>query len=213
MVNLIFDYDGTIHDTIKIYGPAFQKAYQYLKDKNWIKEKKYTEEEISRWLGFTAKEMWDSFMPDLADKEKQFCSDMIGEEMIKLTYEGKALLYPHAKEVLQKLKKQGDNLILLSNCKKAYLNAHKEYFQLEQFFTAFYCAEDFGFKPKYEIFKAINKKYSGEFFIIGDRYQDIKIAEKHSLKSIGCQYGYGTSNELKGATYLIKDICEVLTIL
>lgn len=213
MANLIFDYDGTIHDTIKIYGPAFQKAYRYLKDKKLIKEKEYGEEEISKWLGFTAKEMWDSFVPDLDDKEKQFCSSMIGKEMIRLTYGGKALFYPYAKEVLQKLKEKEYNMIFLSNCKKAYLNAHKEYFQLEQFFSAFYCAEDFGFKPKYEIFKAINKEYGGEFFIIGDRYQDIEIAEQYSLKSIGCQYGYGTSNELKGATYLIKDICEVLTIL
>ena len=29
-INIIFDYDGTLHNSIKIYGPAFRKAYEYL---------------------------------------------------------------------------------------------------------------------------------------------------------------------------------------
>lgn len=29
---LIFDYDGTIHDTLKIYEPAFREVYERLAD-------------------------------------------------------------------------------------------------------------------------------------------------------------------------------------
>lgn len=30
MKNLLFDYDGTLHDCIRIYDPAFWLAYRYL---------------------------------------------------------------------------------------------------------------------------------------------------------------------------------------
>ena len=29
--SLIFDYDGTIHDTLRIYEPAVEQAFQWLR--------------------------------------------------------------------------------------------------------------------------------------------------------------------------------------
>ena len=31
---IIFDYDGTIHNTLGIYEPAFREAYQWLAEQN-----------------------------------------------------------------------------------------------------------------------------------------------------------------------------------
>ena len=33
MKGVIFDYDGTLHESIRIYAPAFHKAYEYLVEK------------------------------------------------------------------------------------------------------------------------------------------------------------------------------------
>ena len=30
MINLLFDYDGTLHDSLRIYAPALQTAYDRL---------------------------------------------------------------------------------------------------------------------------------------------------------------------------------------
>ncbi|MPM15050.1 hypothetical protein SDC9_61415 [bioreactor metagenome] len=45
MTNLVYDFDGTLDDTIKIYGPAFKKAYQYLMDKGLAENRGWTNEE------------------------------------------------------------------------------------------------------------------------------------------------------------------------
>ncbi|MCD8506009.1 MAG: hypothetical protein LRY37_02510 [Alkalibacterium thalassium] len=37
---IIFDYDGTLHDSSKIYIPAFKRAYDYLVKNNKAEEKK-----------------------------------------------------------------------------------------------------------------------------------------------------------------------------
>ena len=35
---IIFDYDGTIHNTLGIYEPAFREAYQWLAEQNVVEE-------------------------------------------------------------------------------------------------------------------------------------------------------------------------------
>lgn len=212
MTNLVFDYDGTLHDCIKIYAPAFRKALQYLRCKKYMHEVAYSDSEIARWLGFNPVQMWESFAPHLPDAEKQVCSRIIGDEMVRLTLAGKASLYSQAEDVLSALKKQGLNMLFLSNCKAAYMGAHKTHFALNRYFSAFYCAEDFHFLPKHKIFGHIKDTWQGDFIIIGDRYQDMEIAEKHNLKSIGCAYGYGTQEELGSATCKVNRLYDIINL-
>lgn len=207
--NIIFDYDGTIHNSIKIYAPAFRKAYSYLVENKYVQEKEFTDKEISKWLGFSSKDMWNNFMPNLPDKEKQKCSNIIGTNMIKFIKENKAEMYEDAIEVLEYLKEKEFKLIFLSNCKVEYMNIHKEKFSLDKYFDDFYCTEEFDFIPKYEIFHIISKKYKGDFIVIGDRFQDIEISKVHNLYSIGCIYGYGDKKELSDASFVVDSVLEI----
>lgn len=213
MINLIFDYDGTLHDSIQIYAPAFQFAYNHLVALGKASPKEWVENEISRWIGMSSKNMWNSFMPNLSQILKDECSNMIGNKMICLVNEGKAKLYPQALKTLSKLKSKGYNLIFLSNCKHSYMQAHIDFFLLDNYFSAFYSTEDFGFKPKYEIFNTIREKVTEEFIIVGDRFQDFEIALKNGFKSIGCKYGYGSNIELSNATMLVDKPIEILLAL
>ena len=212
MKYIIFDYDGTLHNSIKIYEPAFKRAYDYLVSNGYAKERVFKEDEISRFLGFTAKEMWDTFMPDLPEDEKKKCSLIIENAMLQYIDEGQAELYDGVLENLSKLKKLNYKLIFLSNCKISYMKKHIDIFCLDKYFLEFYCSEDFNFIPKYEIFRLIKEKYKGDFIIIGDRFVDIEVAKKHKLFSIGCGYGYGNANELKDADYIIDNIKEIIDI-
>ena len=62
---IIFDYDGTIHNTLGIYEPAFREAYQWLSEQNVVEEQKIETAQIAGWLGLNSKEMWDTFLPEL----------------------------------------------------------------------------------------------------------------------------------------------------
>lgn len=209
MAAIICDYDGTFHESIRIYVPAFRKAYDYLVEIHAARERVWEEKEISKWLGYSSQDMWNLFMPDLPQETKQRCSEIIGNEMVRLVKEKKAVLYPGSREVWSSLKEKGHKLVFLSNCKRSYMEIHRDAFELDQYFDGFYCTEDYDFSPKYRIFEEIRKAYEGPYIIVGDRYHDMEIAEIHHLKSIGCAYGYGNAGELQSAAVTAKSCGEI----
>lgn len=212
MANIILDYDGTIHDCAKIYVPSFYIGYKYLTDNGLAPIHEYSYKEVSGYLGYSVKEMWNKFMPDLPQSEKDTCSKIIGDSMMKLITNGQSVLYDGAEKVLKYLKENGHNLIFLSNCMHDYMEAHRKVHRLDRFYCDFYCTEDFNFAPKPDIFKSIALKHTGEFIVIGDRYLDLETAWKHNLKSIGCTYGYCNPHELDKANITVTDISEIPSV-
>ena len=209
MVNLLFDYDGTLHDSLQIYAPAFQEAYDWLAERGCVAPRTWSLPEIRQWIGLSPKEMWDRFQPDLPEEEKGAASTLIGKRMLELIRAGEANLYPGVPEVLEALRGEGYRLLLLSNCPVVYLQAHTDCFGLDRLFDGLYCGEQFGYQPKYEILPKLRARWRGEFVIIGDRAQDMEIAARHSLPVVGCLYGYGSREELSAADRLIQFPAEL----
>ena len=209
MTNLIFDYDGTIHNSMKTYAPAFRYACKWLSDNGYIEHKEYSDSEISCWLGFNSNDMWSSFHPELSHEIREKARIMLGEDMAKRIDNGEGALFDRAEETLLMLKNKGFRLIFLSNCRVHYMERHKRVFGLKRFFDSFFCCEEFGFIPKYEIFRLFRDSFEGNFIVIGDRFHDIETATENSLKAIGCSYGYGSMEELKNADIIVNDISRI----
>ncbi|TJX13092.1 HAD family hydrolase [Tissierella creatinini] len=206
---IFFDYDGTIHNSIKIYGPAFRKAYSYLVEQRLVHQRDWSDEEISYWLGFNPQEMWKKFMPDLEENIRSKCSEIIGEEMDSLIDKGKPELYEGALDTLKYLKSKGYRLVFISNCKLSYKDSHSRLFGLGDYFEELACSEEYNFIPKYEILRDIKGKYCEEMAIIGDRFQDIEAGKKNGICTIGCSYGFSLKGELDEADLIIKSISEL----
>ena len=209
MANLIFDYDGTLHQSMLTYAPAFRATCKMLADMGYMPEKEYTDEEINYWLGFNSTDMWNNFLPDVPAEIKEKARVFLGENMGQRIENGEGALYPNAEDVLVELKEQGHILIFLSNCRVKYMERHSKVFRLDRFFDYFYCCEEFDFIPKYQIFRLFSLQHKGRFIVIGDRFHDIETAEKNGLKSIGCGYGYGKKGELSAADIIVGDITEI----
>ncbi len=209
MTNLIFDYDGTIHNTMKTYVPAFRNTCRWLSDGGYIRPEEYTDRQISYWLGFNSTDMWEQFHPELDCEIREKARIMLGNDMAERVDKGEGSLFEHAEEVLSALKNQGYRLIFLSNCRIHYMERHKRVFGLDRFFDAFYCCEEFDFIPKYEIFRKIKSHHDGEFIVIGDRFHDIETAVKNNLKAVGCGYGYGSPEELAEADIIVNNILDI----
>ena len=206
---IIFDYDGTIHNTLGIYEPAFRAAYQWLTEQTGIKEQKIESSRIAGWLGLNSKEMWDTFLPELDQRYKDQASKMVGNLMIRQIREHKAKWYPGAEKVLTTLKKQRYQLVILSNCKVSYRKAHWEEFRMERWFDRFYDCESYGFRPKTEIVQDIIQEYAGPYLVVGDRKKDLECARSCKSPFVGCLYGYGEKDELDGADYFVEHIEEI----
>ena len=114
---VFFDYDGTLHDSMHLYGPAFRRAYAALVTDGWAAPRTFSDEEIASWLGYSPAAMWASFMPELPEAIWQRASAAIGEEMRRLLAAGAGRLYPGAKAMLESLREEGCTLVFLSNCR------------------------------------------------------------------------------------------------
>ena len=93
-------------------------------------------------------------------------------------------------------------LVFLSNCRNAYKDAVRRAFGFDAWFSAYYTSEQFGGIPEGAIFETIREEFPGPYAVVGDRDKDLAIARVHKLPSIGCLYGYGSAEELSGATLL-----------
>ncbi len=210
---LVFDWDGTLHNTEVLYANAVRHAVKRLYESGLCEWREYSDHELSVYLGMSAADMWNSFMPQLAAEWKQKASVMVGEEMIRQIENSGAMLYEGTKETLCRLKEEGYELIILSNCKIAYLEAHRKEFVLDTYFTAYYPAERYDYLPKHEIMQRIMQEYPGIYTMIGDRRQDIDAGVKNHLRTVACDYGYGSVQELQDADIHIRDIRELVSVL
>lgn len=211
---LIFDYDGTIHNTARLYGCAFRKAYERLVAGGYAEKHYYSDDFMSKYLGMNAEEMWHDFMPDLPPDITKRTAAEVGHEMVNQVFTGAAVLYDGIPETLDKLKNSGFKAVILSNCHHEYLEAHRNHFYLDKWFDGYYCAEDFGYISKEEIFIHIKKDFPDEkYIVIGDRYSDFKVGIVHNLPTVGCAYGFGSQSELNVCTAVIKSPWELVSIL
>ena len=210
-MTLIFDYDGTVHDTAHLYGCAFRKAYKGLVNDGYAEEREYTDEEMSRYLGMNAADMWRSFMPELPSEVMKKTSEQVGKEMVNQISKGSAVLYDGIEKALNNLKSHGYSMVILSNCHNEYLQAHRQHFRLDRWFDGYFCAENFGYVPKEEIFRYIKEQFPNEkYIVIGDRESDFKVGVVHDFPIIGCAYGFGNNKELSVCTKVINSPHELV---
>lgn len=210
---LFFDYDGTIHDSIQIYFPAFLKAYDYLVNKGLQPQRQWTLEEVKKFLGQNPLEMWRSFEPKLPFEEIDTVIKLVGKEMTRAIANYEAVLYDGALETLQYLRDKGYTLVYLSNSKIYYMEYNREQFDLGRFFSEFVVSEHYDYIPKKDILRIISKSYEGPYLMIGDRIHDIESGIENNIDTVACVYGYGTKEELKHATFAIHDIRDLKELL
>ncbi len=205
---IIFDWDGTLHDTKHLYGCALRVVYQELVDKGYAPEHYYSDDDMAPFLGMPGPVMWKTFMPQLSEELRTQSSIRVGQEMSKaIPVHGK--LYPGVVETLNQLKEAGYHMVILSNCRHIYLETHRNHWNLDQWFEGFYCSEDYGFIPKENIFPTIQETFPGPYVVIGDRDSDLAVSRMHKFPSIGCSYGFGSEEELSVASYIAGSVTEL----
>ena len=210
--SLIFDYDGTIHDTLRIYEPAVEQAFQWLRRQGYAVPEA-SGKKITSWLGMNTRDMWNSFLPDLPGEIKGQAASLVGEAMKQAVQEGRAAWYPGMPEILGQLKEKGYSMAILSNCQASYAEIHWDAFRMERWFDFFFDCESFQSAPKSEIILHVTDRFPPPYVVIGDRYSDLEAAKSSGSPFIGCVYGFGSPEELRGAQRLAQTPEDLLNYL
>ena len=210
MATVFLDYDGTLHDCMRLYGPAFRAAYASLVEQGYCEPREFEDAWIAKWLGWTIRDMWETFQPELPEEVWRPASHLVGVEMNRLLDEGAGALFEGIPEALTQLKEEGYTIVFLSNCARSYRDRHAAAFGLDAWIDAYHCAGDFPGLEKWEIYQQVAERYPKPHVMVGDRFHDIEVATRAGIPSIGCTWGYG-AGELDTATILARRPADLPT--
>jgi len=156
---LIFDYDGTLHETMKIYAPAVYDTVRWLNTSCGVPAGEPDRAKIQSWLGMNTADMWNDFMPQLDEDLKRRAALRIGEGMRAELAAGRGGWYDGTRTMLDRLKSRGFTMAVLSNCGVSYARLHWDYFRMDRWFTAFFPCECWDHAPKRVIMRDIAEDF------------------------------------------------------
>lgn len=210
---IFFDMDGTLFNTEKILAGALNKTFDYLrKEGEWEGEPPY--EECKKLLGSTLEELWSKLLPKSSGAVRKEADRLFLEGMMEEIGSGKGEIFPGVIETLKEIKGMGIPAFVASNGLDGYIQTINKYYGLHEYFTDFYSSGRFKCSSKVELVSKLLEDYKIKTAImVGDRKSDIEAAIKNNIISIGCDFGFACSDELKGASYHVKDFKEILPLI
>lgn len=209
--SIVFDFDGTLHDTMKVYYPAFESGIEILKNEGYAKDFEVNEENIAKFLGEKPDYAYNLVAKDAPRELVEKAMHKVGTSMEDYM-DTVGELYSGTIEVLEKLYKDHD-LYILSNCRIRYLEKALDTYNIRKYFKDYYTGEAFKYIPKEDILRGERKNMEEEIIFVGDRYHDIMAAVDNKIPSVFARYGFGSEEEGKEATYKIDKIAELLEII
>ena len=210
--SIIFDFDGTLHNTIKIYYPAFSSGVELLREHGFARDFELSEKNVAKFLGEKPNFAYDLIARGADDSLKKEVMALVGKKMDENIKNGLGELYEGTIKVLEELSKNYD-LYILSNCRESYLDTALDVYGIKKYFKKYFAAETYDFLPKEDIIKKERQKIKEEIIFVGDRHHDMEAARINNLKSIFCSYGFGSEEEGKDASYKISSLGEILKLL
>ncbi|CDZ74611.1 putative phosphatase [Peptoniphilus sp. ING2-D1G] len=209
--SIVFDFDGTLHDTMKIYYPAFTSGIEILRECGYAKNFEANEENIKKFLGEKPDYAYNLIAKDAPSDLVEKVMHHVGTTM-EHNMETVGELYPHTEEVLEKL--YGDyDLYILSNCRIRYLEKALDIYEIRKYFKDYFTGEAFKYIPKEDILRQERKNMKQEILFVGDRYHDIRAAVNNEIPSVFVKYGFGPESEGREANYKIDLLEELIDIL
>ena len=207
MKAIFFDLDGTLIDS----GDDLANAINYMLKS--LNKKTFDNELIKSWVGNGAKTLVQRALNSDDDFEKGY--------KIFMDYYSKNLslhtkLYPNAKEVLNKLKKDY-KLVLITNKPYKFVHPILETLDINLFEIVLggdsldekkpsakpllYCLEKLNLNPK-------------DVVMVGDSKNDILSAQKANIKSIALTHGYNYNEDIKAYNpdIIIDNLKELLCL-
>ncbi len=206
---IAFDLDGTIFATEPLAVIAVQKTIEGLVRENLYTRSLPSKKECLHVLGMVQQEIWDYLIPG-ADPQALARADQLLEEIEKEYLEkGTGQLYPQVRTTLEYLKNDKWGLLIASNGGEGYVKAVIESRSLTPLFAGIYSAGEFATTKKGDLLQIAREKFPGLKAMVGDRRSDIEAGRAHNLISVGCRFGYGSEEEIRGADYIIDDFSEI----
>jgi HAD superfamily hydrolase (TIGR01549 family) len=207
---LIFDVDGTIVDSVDLHAEAWRVAFEKF-------GKNFPFHEIRRQIGKGS----DQLLPVFFSKQElaRFGEELdeYRSEIFKKDYLPRVQAFPRVRELFQRIRKDGKQIVLGSSAKADELDVYKKIARIDDLIESETSSDDADrSKPYPDIFQAALARLKGvapdNAVVIGDTPYDAQAASKANLRTIGLLCGGWTQEELRraGCVAIYRDAEDLL---
>lgn len=207
---VIFDVDGTIVDSVDLHADAWKVAFEKF-------GKTFPFHEIRRQIGKGSDQLLPVFLSE--QELDQFGEDLdeYRSKIFKEKFLPRVQAFPKVRDLFQRIKKDGKQIVLASSAKSDELDTYKKIARIDDLIESETSSDDADrSKPYPDIFQAALARLKGvapeNVVVIGDTPYDAQAAAKADLKSIGLLCGGWTKEELRraGCAAIYLDIEDLL---
>ena len=175
---IVFDVDGTLHDTFRWWTPVIRQGLQKFAEAEGIAIENPTEEYAESVVGMRDAGVWGPFLPD---EHKHRWQDLravvVPLEVAEIT-NGTDYLFTGVRELLPHLRDQGVKVALASNCRTNYMNAVQEGQGLRAISDWQFCLDSPGVSDKRDMLRLAQEASGAQRpVMVGDREPDCEAAQ------------------------------------
>jgi HAD superfamily hydrolase (TIGR01549 family) len=207
---VIFDVDGTLVDSVDLHAEAWRVAFEKF-------DKTIPFHQVRRQIGKGS----DQLLPVFFSKEEleQFGRelDQYRGDLFKKEYLPRVKAFPKVRELFERIKKDGKQIVLASSAKADELEAYKKIARIDDLVEGETSSDDADrSKPYPDIFQAALARLKGiapeNAIVIGDTPYDAEAASKANLATVGLLCGGWTQEELQraGCLAIYRDAEDLL---
>ena len=194
---VIFDVDGTIVDSVDLHAEAWKVAFEKF-------GKTFPFHEIRRQIGKGSDQLLPVFFSE--QELAQFGEDLdeYRSKIFKKEFMPRVQAFPKIRDLFQRIKKDGKQIVLASSAKADELDIYKKIARIDDLIESETSSDDADrSKPYPDIFQAALARLKDvapeNAVVIGDTPYDAQAASKANLKTIGLLCGGWSTEELRRA--------------
>lgn len=187
--SVIFDLDGTLWDASSVTAETWIEVLR--RHPGLSCKVELNAHNVKTYMGLTNEELAGIFFPDLPfDDAFALMRESCALENEWLPVRG-GTLYPHVRETLEQLKKNGYRLFIVSNCQDGYIEAFLDAHRMRDVIEDWECSGRTKLPKSDNIRDIIRRNALNSSVYVGDTISDSSAARKAQIPFIYCRYGFG----------------------
>jgi phosphoglycolate phosphatase len=176
---VVFDVDGTLHDTFRWWTPVIRRGLQLFAEQRGITIPEPTQRQAEAVVGNRDAGVWAPFLPPGHAHLWQELRAVVVPLEIATVSNGDDFLFPGVRELLPRLRRSGVRVALASNCRSAYMRAMQQGQGLAALSDWQFCLDSPGVGSKTDMLRlAAVAAVARRAVMVGDREADQQAARE-----------------------------------
>jgi phosphoglycolate phosphatase-like HAD superfamily hydrolase len=174
---VVFDVDGTLHDTFRWWAPVIRAGLQRFAEQRRIDIPMPTDEAAEAVVGMRDAGVWGPFLPEAHKHLWQELRSVVVPMEVETISSGTDYLFAGVRELLPHLRRLGVRVALASNCRTQYMAAVQQGQGLAKLSDWQFCLDSPGVADKRDMLRLAQEAAGAERVVmVGDREPDFDAA-------------------------------------